>query len=92
MQIYGPGPVHGPQSVNPSHLQRAQQSQASQPAALPKDEVQLSEMGQMLDGISQIPDIRQERVDQIRQQIAQGTYDTPERLGLALDNLLDEMI
>lgn len=35
------------------------------------------------------PDIRAERVSSIRQQIADGTYDTPEKLSAALDKLLD---
>ena len=45
----------------------------------------------MLDGISQLPDIRYERVEEIRRQIATGSYETPEKLELALDRLFDEL-
>jgi negative regulator of flagellin synthesis FlgM len=45
----------------------------------------------MLDGIGQLPEIRHERVAEIRQQIAAGTYETPEKLEVALDRLLDEL-
>jgi negative regulator of flagellin synthesis FlgM len=34
-------------------------------------------------------DIRADKVASIRQQIADGSYDTPERLSAALDKLLD---
>ena len=55
-----------------------------------RDHVEISPLGQMLDGISQLPEIRYERVEEIRQQIAAGSYETPEKLELALDRLLDE--
>ena len=45
----------------------------------------------MLDGISQLPEIRHERVEEIRRQIATGSYETPEKLELALDRLFDEL-
>ena len=45
----------------------------------------------MLDGISRLPDIRHEKVEEIRQQIASGTYETPEKIQVALDRLLDEL-
>lgn len=35
--------------------------------------------------------VRHELVSQIRQQIADGTYETPEKLSRALDGLLDEI-
>ncbi|MBV8128342.1 MAG: flagellar biosynthesis anti-sigma factor FlgM [Planctomycetaceae bacterium] len=46
----------------------------------------------MLDGISQLPEIRHEKVEEIRRQIAAGRYETPEKLELALDRMLDEMM
>ena len=46
----------------------------------------------MLDGISQLPEIRHEKVEEIRRQIAAGSYETPEKLDLALDRMLDEMM
>ena len=37
------------------------------------------------------PEVRQEQVDAIREQIAAGTYETPEKLDKAVDRLLDEI-
>jgi negative regulator of flagellin synthesis FlgM len=59
-------------------------------AGAPRDHVEISPLGQMLDGISQLPEIRHERVEEIRRQISAGSYETPEKLELALDRLLDE--
>lgn len=35
--------------------------------------------------------IRRDLVDRIRQEIAEGTYDTPEKFDAALERLLDEL-
>ncbi len=59
--------------------------------ATPRDHVEISPLGQMLDGISRLPDIRHEKVEEIRQQIASGTYETPEKIQVALDRLFDEL-
>ena len=58
----------------------------------PRDHVEISPLGQMLDGISRLPEIRHEKVEEIRRQIAAGSYETPEKLELALDRLMDELM
>ncbi len=92
MEIYGAGGPNGPQPIYPRLADfTVDASQAAQAGSVPRDQVEISPLGQMLDSIAQIPDIRHERVEEIRQQIAEGTYETPEKLELALDRLLDEM-
>jgi negative regulator of flagellin synthesis FlgM len=44
----------------------------------------------MLEGVAQMPEIRHEKVEAIRQQIASGVYETPEKLEIALDRLMEE--
>jgi Anti-sigma-28 factor, FlgM len=39
-----------------------------------------------------LPEIRHEKVDEIRRQIAAGSYETPEKMELALDRMLDELM
>jgi len=46
----------------------------------------------MLDGIGQLPEIRHEKVDEIRRQISAGSYESPEKLEVALDRLLNELL
>jgi negative regulator of flagellin synthesis FlgM len=60
-------------------------------AAPIQDEVQLSDAALAVDQVRQLPDVRQDRVAQIRAQIASGTYETPEKLDVAVGRLLDEI-
>lgn len=90
MQVYGPSHVHGPQSVSAPHGVR-QQPSFQAPSAAGGDEVQISSVGQLLGRISEMPDIRQDKVQQLRALIAQGTYDSESRLSSALDKLLEEI-
>ena len=92
MQIFGPTQVHGAQTINAPHNAR-QLNAPSQPAASAgiTDELQLSDSGKVASQLNDIAPIRQDRVDAIRTAIAQGTYETPDKLSAALDGLLDEI-
>ena len=91
MQIYGPAHLHGPQQIGPPHGPRAAQP-ASRPESAPiSDELQISEAAQLVEQAHQAPEIRQQRVDKIRAEIAAGTYETPEKLDAAVERLLDEI-
>ncbi|MBN1846332.1 MAG: flagellar biosynthesis anti-sigma factor FlgM [Sedimentisphaerales bacterium] len=54
------------------------------------DPVEISDYAYFLNKIASLPEIRSEKVEQVRQAIAQGQYDTPEKLSIALDRLLEE--
>jgi negative regulator of flagellin synthesis FlgM len=90
MQIYGPAQLHGPQAINSPHVRSAPVGQTGSVAG-PQDEVQISDAGRLVDLANQVPDIRQDRVDSIRAQIAAGTYETPDKLDTALSRFLDEV-
>jgi len=45
----------------------------------------------MVEQVKQAPDIRQDRVQAIRAQIASGTYETGGKLDVAVSRLLDEI-
>ncbi len=49
-------------------------------------------LGRMLGIISQLPEIRYEKVERIRSEIHSGRYDLKENLDAALDKVLDEII
>jgi negative regulator of flagellin synthesis FlgM len=55
-----------------------------------QDEVQISDAGRLVDMANQAPDIRQDKVNSIRAQIAAGTYETPDKLDTALNRFLDQ--
>jgi negative regulator of flagellin synthesis FlgM len=91
MQVYGPSFVHGAQSVGAPHAARSTGS--VQPAASGQitDQLDISSAAQFVDQVSQLPDIRQDRVAALKAQIAAGTYETSDKLNGALDNLLNEI-
>ena len=91
MEIYGAGGTQGPQPVYPRLAAFSVDAGQSVTAGAPRDQVEISPLGQMLDGIDRLPEIRHDRVEEVRRQIAAGTYETPEKLELALDRLLDEL-
>ena len=49
-------------------------------------------LGQLLKKIAVLPEIRQEKVNDMRSRIARGEYDLNKRLDLALDKVLEELI
>ena len=99
MQIHGPAhlqtttSVEGTQSLQPTDAaNETHQTNAltSNPAAS-ADEISISQEANLLSQIEDIPDVRQERVDQIRAEIASGVYETEERMDIAVSRLLDEI-
>lgn len=60
-------------------------------AERPSDRVDISDRARLLAKMASMPPIRQDLVDEIRAQIARDEYDTPERLDVALEQLLDEL-
>ena len=91
MQVYGPTHLHGASPINPPHTSRVSQAEGTGSSTPIQDELQLSDAGLLMEQIGNMPSVRQDRVNQIRQQIADGTYETPEKLDIALGRLLDEI-
>ncbi|MGC3968551.1 MAG: flagellar biosynthesis anti-sigma factor FlgM [Pirellulales bacterium] len=92
MQIYGAGGVQGVQGLG--GVQNSRRTEAPQAASLqPQDELQLSSAAaaSYVDQVNQAPDIRQDRVAAIRAAIADGTYETADKMDKALSALLDEI-
>ncbi len=63
------------------------QASAQAAGSMPVDQLDLSAEAQQL--VAASGDIRSERVAELRQAIADGSYETPERLSVALDRFLD---
>ena len=80
----GPEPVRSHKAPN----QNTPQPSAANGAR--PDQVDISPVAQLLSRVAQLPDIRQDRVEQIRAEIAAGLYETPEKLNAAVDKLLEE--
>jgi negative regulator of flagellin synthesis FlgM len=92
MEIFGAGGTQGPQPIYPRLAAFSLDAGQTVHAGSPRDHVEISPLGQMLDGIGQLPEIRQEKVDEIRRQMSAGSYESSEKLEVALDRLLDELL
>ena len=91
MEIHGAGGMQGPQPIYPRLAAFSVDAGQTVQAGAPRDHVEISPLGRMLDGISRLPEIRHEKVEEVRSQIASGVYETPAKIELALDRLMDEL-
>jgi flagellar biosynthesis anti-sigma factor FlgM len=55
------------------------------------DRVELSEHARHLERLRNMPDVRQSKVEAARAAIAEGAFETPDRLRAALLKMLDEV-
>ncbi len=90
MEIHGAGGAQGPQPIYPRLAAFTVEAGQTVQTQAPRDRVEISPIGRMLDGVARLPEIRHEKVEEIRSQIASGVYETPEKLELALDRMMDE--
>ena len=96
MQIYGPYRVSTTQPNAPANRAQPQPpaETAGKASGAPLDQLDLSSGVNRLSAPSHIAgggEIRIDRVADIRRQIADGSYDTPEKLDAALDRMLDQL-
>jgi negative regulator of flagellin synthesis FlgM len=90
MHIHGTTHVHGPQGINAPHtVHRTPAAQGPRLANI--DSVEISPAAAAASQATESGQIRTGLVNDIRAQIAAGTYDTPEKLDIAMERLLDEI-
>ena len=78
--------------VEPVEVDRTTRSAARpETAARPSDRVDISDRARLLSQLAALPDTRTDLVDSIRKQIADGTYETADRLDQAVSNLLGDL-
>ena len=92
MEVTGAGFVGGAGGVRPVQFTGVSGATPGvDPLSAPQDEVFISPTARLL----QNPDVgaasRAERLAEIRSQISQGIYDTPEKLALAVDRLVQDL-
>lgn len=93
MNVHGPAHLHGPQRIAAPHISRGVQPAQRSSSAPIQDELQISAAAEaQLAAEAQGPSgIRHDRVAAIRAEIARGTYETPEKLEIALSRLLNQI-
>ena len=91
MHIYGLSQIHGPQPLGAPHGARLAQPMTRPETPQIADEVDISEAARLAEQVRQMPDFREDRIEAVRNQIADGTYETRDKLDVALERLLDEI-
>ena len=99
MQIYGPYRVSTTQPATASQRSTPTEKPAeetSTSSATPVDQLDLSHARgasrvEVAGPVAGNGEIRVDRVAEIRRQISDGTYETPEKLDAALDRFLDQL-
>ena len=91
MQIYGPSHVHGPHQLQGPHWNRPATPATDASAAPTVDHVDISPAAEAAVQATETGDIRTDLVARIRGEIANGTYETAEKLDAAVDRLLNEI-
>jgi negative regulator of flagellin synthesis FlgM len=91
MQINGPTHLHGAHPINPPRSPQLRQPTPQVSASEVCDEVQISEAARAAEQAQSTQEVRADRVASIRAQIAEGTYETADKLDVAVARLLDEI-
>jgi len=55
------------------------------------DKVEVSVVARMLAKMAELPDVRHDLVDRVKHEIEAGTYETPDKLDAALDELAQDV-
>ena len=91
MYIYGTAHVHAPQPISAPHRAAPAQMPTSSPYSGGVDQLDISPEADFVAQARELPEIREDRVAALRAQIEAGTYETPEKLEIALSRLLNEI-
>ncbi|MBS0201459.1 MAG: flagellar biosynthesis anti-sigma factor FlgM [Planctomycetes bacterium] len=88
--VHGSGPVRSAVPAAASGLAQPTAPNAAQsPLKSSQDELEISAAGHMLDRLSETPELRAERIAQIKEAIENGDYDTDEKLEAALARMFE---
>ncbi len=91
MQIHGSNRIHSPQGINAPHFSTKTAGTQSTPSAGKADRVEISPAANAAIDAAEGGRVRSDLVNLIRGQIAAGTYDTPDKMNIAVDRLLDQI-
>ncbi len=90
MEIHGPGGVSGPNRVD-LHRVNAQRPSELDASKQVRDRAEISEEARLLSKLAEVPDVRVDRVSELKQLIASGRYETAERIEKTVERILEEL-
>ncbi|MCA9104156.1 MAG: flagellar biosynthesis anti-sigma factor FlgM [Planctomycetales bacterium] len=90
MQIYGFGQIHQAHAVKPTQrFEEVRDAAAASKTQYGPDELEISSEAQEVLASGEASTVRADKIANIREQIANGTYETPEKLEIAMNRLFD---
>ena len=84
------GPIN--RAVSPGVSSASSAVRAQSNGVRSEDRVELSDHARLLERLRSLPEVRQDLINRVRDEIAGGTYESPEKLDEALQRLLDDLI
>lgn len=91
MDVSGIGPVGGGQPIRRMNQPVEQQAPKEARPVSPTDELELSTVDSTSAEVELQDQFRAMRLEQIRQQIEAGTYETPEKLDAAVNRMFEDL-
>lgn len=90
MEVQGPGGISGPNRIEPQRIapQRAERADLGSKIG---DRAEISEEAQLLARLAEVPDIRMDKVEELKELIATGRYESKEKIEKAVERLLEEL-
>ncbi len=82
------GPINRAASISAYQSTELVREQIEPPLG---DRVELSKHAQLLDRLRQLPEVRSDLVEQIKRSIADGTYESADKLDAAIARLLEDV-
>ena len=88
-EVNGVQPARAPKQIEPVNpVEATNRPAAPQPAG---DVVEIADLAKLAARIQEVPEVRSELVERVKAEIAAGTYETPERLEIAVQRLMEEL-
>jgi len=91
MYIYGSSQIHAAQPISPPHRMTPSQASSGSRSLGGVDQLDISPEADFVAQARDLPEIREDRVASLKAQILNGTYETADKLDMALSRLLDEI-
>lgn len=73
---------------------RAARPEAAAPSSAPAraaDQAEFSTASRLLSRLSELPDVRSDLVNRVRAEIANGSYETDDKINAAIENLVEDL-
>jgi anti-sigma28 factor (negative regulator of flagellin synthesis) len=91
MEVNGPSPIRPSVPVQPTQQAAEIQGTTGTESIEPQDELEISPAARMMEELDQVSELHQARLDRIKEEIENGTYESPEKLEAALWNLMKQI-